>query len=109
MAFVRRQAHGTLLTDSSSWETLENRELLKAAEAAGFDVLLTPDKNIRLATRNVTAPACGACRRCRQRGETGQLHGSRNTSTLIVDIGCVVFPILRNLPSPVVRQNSCRL
>lgn len=46
MAFVR-QADGTLLTDSSSWETLENGELLKAAEAAGFDVLLTPDKNIR--------------------------------------------------------------
>lgn len=41
-----------------------------------------------------------SCRRGRQRGETGQLHGSRNTSTLIVDIGCVVFPILRNLPNP---------
>lgn len=26
---------------------LENGELLKAAEAAGFDVLVTPDKNIR--------------------------------------------------------------
>lgn len=29
------------------WDTLENGELLKAAEAAGFDVLVTPDKNIR--------------------------------------------------------------
>ena len=26
---------------------LENGELLEAAEAAGFDVLVTPDKNIR--------------------------------------------------------------
>jgi hypothetical protein len=29
------------------WETLKNGELLAAAEAAGFDVLLTTDKNIR--------------------------------------------------------------
>ena len=29
------------------WDTLTNGELLKAAEEAGFDVLLTTDKNIR--------------------------------------------------------------
>jgi hypothetical protein len=29
------------------WDTLKNGELLKAAEDAGFDVLVTPDKNIR--------------------------------------------------------------
>jgi len=29
------------------WETLKNGELLAAAEAAGFDLLLTTDKNIR--------------------------------------------------------------
>ena len=29
------------------WDTLKNGELLYAAEAAGFDVLLTTDKNIR--------------------------------------------------------------
>jgi argininosuccinate synthase len=28
------------------WEKLTNGELLKAAESAGFDVLLTTDKNI---------------------------------------------------------------
>lgn len=28
------------------WDTLKNGELLKAAEDAGFDVLVTPDKNI---------------------------------------------------------------
>jgi hypothetical protein len=29
------------------WDTFKNGELLAAAEAAGFDVLLTTDKNIR--------------------------------------------------------------
>jgi hypothetical protein len=29
------------------WDTLENGELLDAAEAAGFDVLLTTDQNLR--------------------------------------------------------------
>ena len=29
------------------WDKLKNGELLKAAEDAGFDVLVTPDKNIR--------------------------------------------------------------
>ena len=29
------------------WDTLKNGELLTAAEAAGFDVLLTTDKNLR--------------------------------------------------------------
>ena len=29
------------------WDKLENGELLNAAEGAGFEVLVTPDKNIR--------------------------------------------------------------
>jgi hypothetical protein len=29
------------------WDSLKNGELLDAAEAAGFDVFLTPDRNIR--------------------------------------------------------------
>jgi hypothetical protein len=29
------------------WDKLKNGELLKAAEDAGFDVFVTPDKNIR--------------------------------------------------------------
>jgi hypothetical protein len=29
------------------WDELKNGELLKAAEDAGFDVFVTPDKNIR--------------------------------------------------------------
>ena len=32
---------------SHGWDALTNGELLDAAEAAGFDVLLTTDRNIR--------------------------------------------------------------
>ena len=32
---------------SLRWDTLRNGELLDAAEAAGFEVLLTTDRNIR--------------------------------------------------------------
>lgn len=32
---------------SRGWDTLRNGELLDAAEAAGFDVFLTADRNIR--------------------------------------------------------------
>jgi predicted nuclease of predicted toxin-antitoxin system len=32
---------------SQGWDTLRNGELLDAAEAAGFDVFLTTDRNIR--------------------------------------------------------------
>jgi predicted nuclease of predicted toxin-antitoxin system len=32
---------------SQGWDTLKNGELLTAAEAAGFEVLLTTDKNLR--------------------------------------------------------------
>jgi len=39
--------HRVQTTAERGWDTLENGELLKAAEAAGFDVLVTPDKNIR--------------------------------------------------------------
>ena len=39
--------HTVQTTAERGWDTLENGELLKAAEAAGFDVLVTPDKNSR--------------------------------------------------------------
>jgi|SRR6516225_7433082 len=38
--------HTVQTTPERGWDTLENGELLTAAEAAGFDVLVTPDKNI---------------------------------------------------------------
>ena len=39
--------HTVQTTAERGWDTLENGELLEAAEAAGFNVLVTPDKNIR--------------------------------------------------------------
>jgi hypothetical protein len=39
--------HTVQTASERGWETLQNGELLKAAEAAGFNVLVTPDKNIR--------------------------------------------------------------
>jgi hypothetical protein len=39
--------HNVQTAAQLGWERLKNGELLKAAEEAGFDVLVTPDKNIR--------------------------------------------------------------
>ena len=39
--------HEVRTAAQEGWDTLKNGELLAAAEAAGFDVLLTTDKNIR--------------------------------------------------------------
>jgi hypothetical protein len=39
--------HTAQTTAQRGWDKLKNGELLKAAEDAGFDVLVTPDKNIR--------------------------------------------------------------
>jgi hypothetical protein len=45
------------------WDTLTNGELLKAAEEAGFEILLTTDKNIRyqqnLAGRKIAISRAG--------------------------------------------------
>jgi hypothetical protein len=45
------------------WDTLKNGELLSAAEAAGFDVILTTDKNMRyqqnLAGRKIAVVVLG--------------------------------------------------
>lgn len=52
---------------SHGWDTLRNGELLDAAEAAGFDVLLTTDRNIRhqqnLTGRKISIVALGKGRR----------------------------------------------
>ena len=39
--------HGVTTAIAAGWERLENGDLLSAAERAGFEVLLTTDKNIR--------------------------------------------------------------
>src|SRR5205823_9251798 len=90
--------HTVQTTAQRGWDKLKNGELLKVAEDAGFNVLITPDKNIRyqqnLTVRTIALVVLGnlqwpilrrhvePCRRCRERREAGQLHGSRNTRTL---------------------------
>jgi len=41
------KGHVVQTTAQREWDKLKNGDLLKAAEAAGFEVFLTPDKNIR--------------------------------------------------------------
>jgi hypothetical protein len=40
-------AHDVTFSRKRGWHQLENGELIQTAENAGFDVLLTTDKNIR--------------------------------------------------------------
>lgn len=51
---------------SQGWETMTNGELLKAAEHAGFHLLLTTDKNLRhqqnLAHRRIAIVVLGKAR-----------------------------------------------
>lgn len=47
-------AHTVEEARSRGWDTLKNGELLDAAEAAGFDVFLTTDRNLRH-QQNLTA------------------------------------------------------
>ncbi len=55
--------HVVQTTAQRGWDELKNGELLKAAEAAGFEVFLTPDKNIRfqqnLAMRGIAVVVLG--------------------------------------------------
>jgi len=48
---------------AQGWDTFKNGDLLTAAEAAGFDVLITTDKNIRhqqnLTTRTIAIVVLG--------------------------------------------------
>ena len=41
------QGHTVEEVRSHGWDTLRNGELIDAAEAAGFDVFLTTDRNLR--------------------------------------------------------------
>jgi hypothetical protein len=55
--------HEVRTAAQQGWDTLKNGELLLAAEAAGFDVLLTTDKNMRyqqnLAGRKIAVVVLG--------------------------------------------------
>jgi uncharacterized protein (DUF433 family) len=47
--------HTVQTTAERGWDRFDNGELLRAAETAGFNVLVTPDKNIRY-QQNLTVP-----------------------------------------------------
>jgi predicted nuclease of predicted toxin-antitoxin system len=55
--------HVVSTTSQQGWATLKNGDLLTAAEAAGFDILLTTDKNLRdqqnLAGRKIAVVVLG--------------------------------------------------
>ena len=46
-ALLALHPHAVKESKAQGWDTLTNGELLKVAEEAGFDVLLTTDKNLR--------------------------------------------------------------
>ncbi len=56
--------HQVILAYEHGWSILENGELLSAAEAAGFEVLITTDKNLRyqqnLANRKIAVVVLSA-------------------------------------------------
>ncbi len=55
--------HAVTEARARGWEELDNGELLTVAEAAGFEVLVTTDKNLRyqqnLAARKIAVVALG--------------------------------------------------
>jgi hypothetical protein len=57
------QGHDVRTAAQQGWDRLKNGELLAVAEAAGFDVLLTTDKNMRyqqnLAGRRIAVVVLG--------------------------------------------------
>jgi len=92
--------HTVRSTKSQGWAMFTNGDLLAAAEGAGFEVLVTTDKNIRY-QQNLTGrtfaivvlgtsqwPDSAVARRARRDRGTGrrarQLHRSRDTHALIL-------------------------
>ena len=67
------------------WQELENGELLKAAEAAGFDVLVTTDKNLRyqqnLTGRKIAVVVLGQGRWSLIRRHVGQVVAAVNEAS----------------------------
>src|SRR5262249_30670609 len=57
---IKRHLHGHTVIEAieRGWDTLSNGDLLSAAEKAGFDLLLSTDKNIRY-QQNLTGRRIG--------------------------------------------------
>jgi hypothetical protein len=64
------QGHTVKEAKAQGWDTLSNGELLKAAEEAGFDVLLTTDTNLEPGASHDARNCQGGERR-----KTWDMHG----------------------------------
>jgi hypothetical protein len=90
-AYLERHVVST--ASQQGWHTLTNGDLLTAAETAGFDVLLTTDKNLRyqqnLATRKIAIVVLG-----HQQGPHLRPHGRSSLSRVaLVFRRCADLPI----------------
>lgn len=114
------KAHTVVEAVERGWETLANGALLQEAEAAGFEVFITADKNIRyqqnLTRRRIAIlvlenaqwpilrPHVGRVVAAVNAATTWQLHRSPDTPRRL---GQAFSP--RTIRNPVVRQNSSGL
>ena len=70
---IARELDGHTVREAreNGWDVLRNGELLDAAEAAGFDILLTTDKNIRYQQNLTGRVTSKSLTRKENRGQTG--------------------------------------
>jgi hypothetical protein len=77
--------HTVIEARARGWDTLSNGELLAAAEAAGFQVFLTTDKNIQyqqnLGTRSIAIVVLGKARWRLIRPKLADILAGVNAST----------------------------
>jgi Arc/MetJ-type ribon-helix-helix transcriptional regulator len=70
--------HAVQTTAQRAWDKLKNGELLKAAEDAGFDVLVTPHKNIcyqqNLTVRTIALVVLGTLKTTNKGRNTMTIH-----------------------------------
>ena len=90
------EGHTVRTAAQQGWDKLKNGELLNAAEEAGFDILLTTDKNIRyqqnLAGRRIAIVVLGQQQWPRLRPHIERVIEAVNAATpgslVEVDIPC---------------------
>ena len=79
------EGHIVRTAAQQGWDTLRNGDLLTAAEGAGFDLLLTTDKNIRyqqnLAGRKIAIVVLGQQQWPRLRPNVQRIIDAVNAST----------------------------
>ena len=77
--------HAVTEARARGWEELENGELLTLAEAAGFDVLVTTDKNLgyqqNLAGRKIAIVVLGLGRWSVMKRHVAQIVAAVNAAT----------------------------